>query len=166
MLWCRKAPVNLNWLTRGVLLTLPALRPMIPKNQQGLDGSINALQRTASVDCGFNRGLHGWLSLSLGRSAAAHAMSKSTHNHLTKCLAVTLDVQSAILIGPQDGRITPEGSSFSVVRAARPCWLAAAHRAGGRRMESVCSYSAASTMTGGRPVYSSPCLPAVQPPKI
>jgi len=27
----------------------------------------NALQRTASVRYGFNRGLHGWLSLSLGR---------------------------------------------------------------------------------------------------
>ena len=93
-------------------------------------------------------------------------MSKSTHNHLTKCLAVTLDVPSAILIGAQDGRTTPEGSFLSAVLAARPFWLAAAHRAGGRRMESVCSYSAASTMTGGRPVHSSPSLPAVQPPRI
>jgi len=43
----------------------------------------------------------------------------------------TLDVQSAILIGVQDGHTTPEGGFSSAVRAVRHFWQAVAHRAGG-----------------------------------
>ena len=32
--------------TRGVLVTLPALKPMLPKNPKGLNGSIKSVQPT------------------------------------------------------------------------------------------------------------------------
>jgi hypothetical protein len=41
-------------IPRGVLETLPALQPMLPQNQQGLDGSIKSVERTGAPRCSLD----------------------------------------------------------------------------------------------------------------
>jgi hypothetical protein len=50
-----KTPVNHPWLTRGVLVTLPALLPMLPENPKGLDGSINRMHTNRRPAFQFGR---------------------------------------------------------------------------------------------------------------